>query len=324
MKAAIVGLGAIAPTHYQAIVRAGGEVVAISDISDAQTNAFRARTGCTAPLYRDLQEMLAAGGFDILHICTPHYLHAEMVIAALTAGYHVLCEKPLCICEADIPRILDAEQKSGRLLGVCLQNRYNAANIAARELGADARAGFGAVIWERGESYYASGVWRGKWQTEGGGVMINQALHTLDLLIWIMGMPDRVSATCENRHLDGVIEVEDTASALFTYDDGRAFNFYATTAGGADMPVQITLAGGAHRVTVTPHTLTVDDRTTEKAGGHAKIGKDVWGDGHAALVADLYGAIAEGRRFPIDGAEGAKVVRAILAMYRSGGKQISL
>ena len=324
MKSAIVGLGAIAPTHYDAITRAGGEVVAICDTDGAQAERFRAKTGCAAPLFPSLKEMLCAGGFDVLHICTPHYLHAEMVTDALTAGYHVLCEKPLCIKEEDIPRILEAEKKSGRRLGVCLQNRYNAANLEARRLSEGARAGFGTVVWERNEGYYASGSWRGKWETEGGGVMINQALHTLDLLIWMLGMPKSVQATCENRHLGGVIEVEDTASALFTYEDGRCFNFYATTAGGADMPVQITLAGNGHTVTATPDTLTLDGHAVEKEGGHAKIGKDVWGDGHAKLVADFYRSVEEDTPFAIDGEEGAKVVRAILAMYRSSGKETLL
>jgi len=249
MRAAIVGLGAIAPTHYGAITRAGGEVVALCEVDPAQAESFCQKTGCQAPIYENFADMLAAGGFDVLHICTPHYLHAEMVTDALAAGYHVLCEKPLCIREKDIPRILAMEKNSGGHRGVCLQNRYNAANLEARRLSEGAQAGFGTVVWERNAAYYASGAWRGRWETEGGGVMINQALHTLDLLIWMMGAPDTVTATCENRHLDGVIEVEDTASALFRYDDGRSFNFYATTAGGADMPVQITLTGNGHTVT---------------------------------------------------------------------------
>ena len=324
MRSAIVGLGAIAPTHYDAIIRAGGEVIAVCDTDEGQAERFFERTGCTAPLYRSLPEMLAAGGFDVLHICTPHYLHAEMVTNALAAGYHVLCEKPLCIREKDIPRILAAEKNSGKHLGVCLQNRYNAANIEARRLARDARAGLGTVVWERGAGYYASGAWRGRWETEGGGVMINQALHTLDLLIWMMGMPDSVRATCENRHLEGIIEVEDTASALFSYEDGRRFNFFATTAGGCDMPVQVTLTGNGHTVTATPDTLTVDGHAVEKEGGHAKIGKDVWGDGHAKLVADFYRSVEDDTPFAIDGEEGAKVVRAILAMYRSHGKETPL
>jgi hypothetical protein len=114
------------------------------------------------------------------------------------------------------------------------------------------------------------------------------------------------------------------ASALFRYADGRCFNFFATTAGGCDMPVQVTLTGNGHTVTATPDTLTLDGHAAEKEGGHAKIGKDVWGDGHAKLVADFYRSVEENTPFAIDGEEGAKVVRAILAMYRSNGKETPL
>lgn len=324
MRAAIVGLGAIAPIHHRAILRAGGEITALCEISEEQANAFCQKTSCTAPLYTDFDKMLDAGGFDTVHICTPHYLHANMVVSALRAGYHVLCEKPLCIREKDIPRILAVEKKSGKKLGVCLQNRYNPVNIEARALAQGATAGFGSVVWERGENYYASGEWRGKWPTEGGGVMINQALHTLDLLIWMMGVPSSVAATVENRHLDGIIDVEDTASALFFYEDGRCFNFYATTAGGADMPVQVTLTGNGHTVTAMKDTLITDGVAVTKTAENTPIGKEVWGDGHAALVADFYAAITEDRPFAINGEEGAKVVRAILAMYRSNGERAQL
>ena len=320
MKAAIIGLGAIAPVHAQAIRRAGGHIVAVCDIDKDQAARFRERAACDAPLFPDYRALLSSTDADVVHICTPHYLHAEMILAALQSGRHVLCEKPLCIREQDIPRILHAEKESEKKLGVCLQNRYAASNLAARALAGDSpRAAFGSVVWERGVAYYRSGPWRGRWETEGGGVMINQALHTLDLLLWIMGMPDTVIASTENRHLNGEIEVEDTASALFRFRDGRSFNFFATTAGG----VQITVCGNGHTITATPDTLTCDGNVQHTAAGKP-IGKTVWGDGHADLVADFYDAIRSARPFAIDGAEAAKVVRAILAMYRSAGREVPL
>lgn len=327
MRAAIIGLGAIAPIHEQAIRRAGGEVVALCDVDPAQAASFREKTGAAAPLYADWQKMIREVRPDVVHICTPHWLHADMTVFALRAGCHVLCEKPLCIREADIPAILAAERESGRLLGVCHQNRYNESNLAAHALlgGAPARSGFGTVVWNRGADYYASGAWRGKWETEGGGVLINQALHTLDLMIWFCGMPDTVVADVANRHLSGTIEVEDTASALFRYEDGRVFNFFATTASGADMPVQVMLTTeDGHTVVAANDTVTVDGEIRPSASGSARYGKAVWGDGHATLVADFYRAITENRPFPINGREAAKVVRAILAIYRSHGREVQL
>ena len=327
MRAAIIGLGGISTVHYHAIVRAGGEVVAVCDSEPEKIEAFCASHGCHPSTYTDYRDLLADDRVEVVHICTPHYLHARMVVDALQKGRHVLCEKPLCMTEADIPRVLAAERKYGRRLGVCHQNRYNESNLAARALLGDrpAASGFGTVVWNRGEGYYASGAWRGRWQTEGGGVMINQALHTLDLLLWMMGDPDSVVATTENRHLDGVIEVEDTASALFRYADGRVFNFFATTASGTDMPVQLMLSTqDGHTLVVANDTITVDGVIRPCDSGQARYGKDVWGDGHAKLVNDFYTCIREDRPFALNGEEGARVVRAILAMYRSRGREVPL
>ena len=327
MRAGIIGLGAISTTHYGAIGRAGGEVVAICDLEEEKLEAFRQKTGTSAKGYTDWHALLRDESLDVIHICTPHYLHAEMVIEALLAGHHVLCEKPLCIREEDISRVLAAEQASGRRLGVCHQNRYNESNLATHALleSDPAKAGFGTVVWDRGAGYYASGAWRGRWDTEGGGVMINQALHTLDLLLWLMGQPDTVQASIENRHLSGVIEVEDTASALFRFADGRAFTFYATTASAADFPVQVMVATrGGQTIVAANDTITINGEIRPSDSGDIRYGKDVWGDGHAKLVKDFYTCIAENRPFAIDGREGARVVRAILAMYRSQGKEETL
>lgn len=327
MRSAIIGLGAISGVHYQAILRAGGEIVAACDNDEARLEAFREKTDCPAALYTDYKEMLEREHPDVVHICTPHYLHAEMTIAALRAGCNVLCEKPLCIREEDIEPILTAERESGKQLAVCLQNRYNQSNLEVVRLlgGRPAGAGFGNVVWNRGAAYYASGAWRGKWATEGGGVMINQALHTLDLLIWFMGMPDSVIAEIETRRLAGVIEVEDTASALFRYADGRMFNFYASNASGADFPVQVMVENAeGKKITAMNDLLAVNGEIQPFAMDVDHGGKSVWGAGHASLVGDFYDCIQNERPFPINGQEGAKVVRAILAMYRSHGKETPL
>ncbi len=327
MKSAIIGLGAISSVHYQAILGAGGEVVAVCDCDPARLEAFREKTACPAAAYTDYKEMLAKECLDAVHICTPHHLHADMTVDALAAGCHVLCEKPLCIKEEDIDRIIGAEAVSGKQVAVCLQNRYNASNLAAMDClgGRPAAAGHGTVVWNRDAAYYASGDWRGKWETEGGGVMINQALHTLDLLIWYMGMPDSVQATCENRRLAGVIEVEDTASALFRYRDGRMFNFYASNASSADFPVLVNLVSAdGKKLAALSDALTVNGTPLDLCAAGEHVGKAVWGTGHARLVQDFYTCIEEGRPFAIDAIEGAKVVRAILAMYRSNGQEISL
>jgi len=314
MKAAIVGYGNIGPVHARCLAELGQELVAVCDRDE---EALRRAPACRH--YTDLDVMLAEEEIDVLHICTPHYLHAPMILQALEKGIHVLCEKPLCISEDQITAILRAERQSGGQLGVCLQNRYNAANRYVKEYLRDKRqiSAVGSVTWKRDAAYYRSGPWRGKWETEGGGVLINQALHTLDLAQWMAGMPSSLRATVSCLTLADEIEVEDTAVIL----GGERFAFYATNGGVCDCPVELTLRADGEWIKVMPHDVLINGRHIhfdEEAVGH---GKACYGSGHAALIADFYDCAATGRRFAINGAEGAKVVRLILAAYRSEGRE---
>ena len=156
--------------------------------------------------------------------------------------------------------------------------------------------------------------------------MINQALHTLDLLQWICGMPKHVTARIENWHLKDVIEVEDTATARFELEDGMPINFFATTGAGTSLPisVQVTLAD-KRKVCAQNAFLFVDGQLQDTAEDSSKmLGKEVWGSEHALLIADFYRSIREGSHFPLDVEEGGKVIRLILAMYRSNGERISI
>ena len=199
MKAAVIGYGVIGKHHVNIL----SEMGVLSAICDTDKKALEGLEGIR--LFDDYIEMLDCIHPDVVHICTPHYLHADMIIEALGRNINVLCEKPVCIREEDIPRILEAEKNSDAMLGVCHQNRYNPANLYVKEYIKDKTVlgGVGQVSWKRDAAYYASGEWRGKWETEGGGVLINQALHTLDLMQWFCGMPEYLSASISNLTLDG-------------------------------------------------------------------------------------------------------------------------
>ncbi|MBE6656450.1 MAG: gfo/Idh/MocA family oxidoreductase, partial [Ruminococcaceae bacterium] len=179
------------------------------------------------------------------------------------------------------------------------------------------RAAHGSVVWHRDAAYYASGAWRGKWETEGGGSLINQALHTLDLTMWFSGDPESALATAANLTLKNEIEVEDTIFARFAGE--VPFTFLGTNVSVADMPVEITLRLADHTVvTVLPSTVLINGipvpSATVKKEAH---GKECYGSGHGALIDDFHTCVAEGRHFPIDGREGARVIRLILAAYES-------
>ncbi len=325
-RVALVGCGVISPVHIRAILKAGQKIVALCDVIPERAKKLAEENRLpNAALFTDYEKMLDDVRPDIVHICTPHDLHAPMTVAALNRGIHVLCEKPLAISEEQLVRILAAEQKSPAKLGVCHQNRYEPNMRKLKETVEEPPlGGYANVVWKRDANYYASGAWRGTRAHEGGGVLINQALHTMDLMQWILGMPKKVTAHLSNDFHRGQIEVEDTAVCTFEGEDGVRWQFFATTAGTADFPIQISirLASG-ELVEVQPHQFTVDHALLS-GGDDAGEGKWVWGCGHSELIADFYDCIRTGRPFSLNGREGAKVIRLILAAYRSENQSVPI
>lgn len=323
MKIAIVGVGVIGRVHLKALLQRGTPPTAICDIDEGRARAVAAEFSLDAEIFTDYGALLDAAP-EVVHICTPHHLHADMVVAALARDIHVLCEKPLCIRASDIPRIERAERESRALLGVCHQNRYNPANRFVKNYLKDKHvlAASATVAWHRDAKYYNAAAWRGKWATEGGGVMINQALHTLDLMQWFLGFPETVTATTCNLSLGDVIEVEDTAVA--TFGGNQPFTFFATNAGAVSMPVQITLRTDSEEILLLPHSVHIDGQTVLHQPQNVVLGKACYGDGHPHLIADFYRAVKTGERFAIDGREGAAVIKLILAMYESKGACLKL
>lgn len=327
-RVALVGCGAISKNHINSILAAGQVLCALCDVDvgRARAAAQRSELGEIA-IYSDYTAMLEEEKPDAVHICTPHYLHAPMAVAALERDIHVLCEKPLCISMEQLSELRAAAGASRGRLGVCHQNRYEPNMIRLHEIAArdGVAAACGYVVWRRDAAYYGSGAWRGTKAWEGGGVMINQALHTLDLLEWICGMPVSVTAHTSNDSLGGVIEVEDSACARFTLSDGRILNFFATVGAGADFPVRIELKTQKGALVTATNSLLIDGGTiTEAHAPQALVGKTVWGDCHRALIKDFYTCLGDGTPFPIGINEAEKVVRLILSMYASNGKNIAI
>lgn len=326
MRSAIIGLGVIGNVHAQILTARGEEIVALCDIDPAVAEKAKEKWAKDAEIYTDYREMLEKVKPDVVHICTPHYLHADMVIDALGKNINTLCEKPLCIRHEDIDRILAAEAASTAQLGVCHQNRYLASNRFAKEYLADKKilGAHGSVVWHRDASYYATAAWRGKWETEGGGSLINQALHTLDLTMWFCGDPEAVISVSHNLTMQKEIEVEDTIFAR--YEGEVPFTFLGTNVAAADLPVEIGIHLDDHtQLTVLPSTLLINGVPVPSATVKQKAyGKDCYGSGHANLIEDFYDCAATGRHFPIDGREGARVIRLILAAYASRGERVQI
>ena len=319
----VIGCGMISVNHFKALKQVGNaRLTAVCDI-DPRALEKAAREQDVRG-YADYHDLLRDENVDVVHICTPHYLHAPMAIDALNAGKHVLCEKPMAIRAADGQRMLEAALDNEKQLGVCFQNRYNAASKRIRalldggEMGA-VLGGSAIVTWDRGEDYYARGAWRGRWETEGGAVLINQAIHTFDLLRDFAGGFVDVKCSMSAKRLADVIEAEDTCDMLLTGASGGRFLFYASNCGVGNTPVQLSLKCENGDILLYGNRVTVrwkDGReTSEDFTSGVTYGKDYWGSGHGFLIEDFYRCLRDGEPFPIGPEEAMKTTVLLEKAY---------
>lgn len=327
MKTAIVGCGGIAQVHARSISgMAGCELTGFADIRPERARAMAEQYGGRA--YSSLDKMLQAEKPDVLHICTPHYLHVPMAEYGLKNGVNVFMEKPPAISTQQFQELERAASESGSRLGVCFQNRYNPSILLAKKLIEDGSAGKvlgarGLVTWSRKEAYYTESGWRGQPETEGGGALINQSIHTMDLLGVLLGRPVWVEATMANHHLKDVIRVEDTVEAYIRYENAEA-SFYATTAYCTDAPplIEVVCENMTIRIEDLDVTLYHKDGRAEKPVIESKkaLGKSYWGSGHADCIADFYRCCESGERFALDLDGIRDTARLMLAVYESAAE----
>ena len=327
MKVAVVGCGGISKNHISALEKTeGAEIVAVVDIKKDRADEKAAQTGAKA--YYDFDEMLDAERPDCVHIATPHYLHTPMALKALESGANVFLEKPCSVSADEIKSLAEAQVKTGKQVGICFQNRYNKCVRRAKEIidsgeyGA-VKAARAFVTWNRGVEYY-SDDWHGTADKECGGVLINQAIHTVDLLGYLCGDCVAVEAHVSNDHLKGQIEVEDTASVRMELEGGIIAMLYATTAFSVNIEVmiEIFLEGAVLRLEGERLYLIKDgvsEMLVDKADKEF-VGRDYWGHGHKAIIRDFYDCLETGRKFSIDAVEGGKAAAVVMASYASSAK----
>ncbi len=330
-KVAIVGCGGIAQVHTRAIQDLEGtELCAFVDCRLERAKKLAAQYGgAGAGIYEGIEEMLSAGKPDVVHICTPHYLHVPMAIKVLESGGSVFMEKPPAISREQFAQLEIAAEGSTGKLGVCFQNRYNASTKKVDELlreGSlgEVKGGRAFVTWNRGANYYQDSDWRGRWETEGGGALINQSIHALDLLLRWLGEPDVVEASMGNHHLRGVCEVEDVTEAFLGFPGGKRACFYATTAYVSDEPVLIELACENGSIRLEGERVTVRYSRGEEAVFLLKTGssagKSYWGCGHAACIGDFYHSLEYGTSYANDLGAVANTLRVMMRIYESAGR----
>ncbi len=334
MKISIVGCGSISAAHIGAISKIDdAKIISVADcIAQRAENTAQK---CGAKAFTSLEAMLADEKPDVLHICTPHHLHVPMACTAMEQGIDVLCEKPCAITEEQLDTLRKTQSKTGAKVGICFQNRYNCSSLFLKDVIDSGKYGEligmrAIVTWNRDAAYYASGDWRGKIATEGGGVLINQAVHTLDIMNWLSGGISAVTAHTSNDHLQGIIEVEDTVSVLAEFNRGFSGVFYATTAHAVTSPVilEANFKNKTFRIEGDSVFEIADGMITPVSlpGDAECFGKACWGTGHSALIGHFYDCLRQNKPFEIDSFEGGNAVKLLLKIYESAksGKRVQI
>ena len=344
LHTAVIGCGLISKNHLKALKNVEhAECVAVCDIvpKKAETTAESYKI---PQVYTDYKEMLKNPDIDVIHICTPHYLHAEMAIDALNAGKHVLCEKPAGMYTRQVREMNQAADKSQVIFAMMFNQRTNCIYrkmhemVENGELGAIRRVNWMITDWYRTQSYYDSGNWRATWEGEGGGVLLNQCPHNLDLIQWICGMSSKVRSFCQEGKWHD-IEVEDDVTAYLEYPNG-ATGVFITSTGDAPGTNRFEITGELGKLVCENEKLTfykLKENLTQHCatcqGGFDKpqwdvleVDTDGQNEQHIGVMKAFAGAILAGTPLVADGREGIRGLELSNAIHLSSwlGKTVEL
>ncbi len=335
---AIIGCGMIARFHARALAEiAGARIVALADSEVARAHQLAADLGIGADnVYADLPPLLKRKDVDIVIVATPSGVHLPPAVAAAEAGKHVVVEKPLEVTLERCDRIIDACDKKGVKLCTIFPSRFGDANQtlkAAITAGRFGRLTLGETTckWWRPQSYYDQGGWRGTKALDGGGALMNQAIHNVDLLLWMMGPVTHISGfTAMLAHER--IEVEDTAVACLRFKNGALGVIQAATSIWPGFPKTIAIHGDKGSAVIeqddllkwqfnpeTPQDKAIRERFAQRTGasGGSSDPAAISHVGHARQLTDFVQAIQSGRPPAVDGREGRRAVEIILAIYQA-------
>jgi UDP-N-acetyl-2-amino-2-deoxyglucuronate dehydrogenase len=327
----IIGTGNIATFHAQAIQQVPAAKL-VAAFSRSNPHPFAEKFGCEA--VSSLDALLARSDIDAVCITTPSGAHAEPAIAAMQAGKHVLCEKPLEINPARIDAMLNCARECGKILAAVFQSRFGKGVQIVKRAVEQGR--FGRIVlasayikWWRTQEYYDSGAWRGTWELDGGGTLMNQGIHAIDLLQWLAGMPVEVKANVATLAHER-IAVEDTAAVSLRYANGALGVIEAATSAFPGWNKKIEICGDKGSVVLEDDSIQFWQFAEERAedaeirspkdaqiGGGAANPMAISTEGHRRQIEDLCAAIAENRKPSIPGSEARNAVALIHAIYES-------
>lgn len=341
---AVVGLG-IGRNHVRGALKAeGAKLIAVCDLREDRRQKAATEYCPDVQIFSDLDEMLKLPEIDVVSVATPSGTHADLAIKCLRAGKHVLIEKPMDIVVDKIYEIEKVAKEMGLKVGGIFQNRRNAIMAPFKEAVDSGRlgeiyTGFFRVNWYRKDSYFLeSGGWRGTWAMDGGGSLMNQAVHTVDLMQWLLG--DVASVKSEMRIVNHNIETEDFTHSVIKFKSGAICTFVSTTAAYPGYGTDIQVTGTKGSIHVDGDELVVwkiagEHMAEEEAEMLAKYGKtdglnpsadNTVVRGHDFMVQDMVDAIRFDRDPFVGPQDAVKAVRIINAIYESArtGKEVTL
>lgn len=337
----IIGCGAISKAHREQVAAIeGANLVAVSDEIEERAKSVGESEG--VDWYSDYREMLKREDIDVVAIVTPSGMHADMTIDAARAGKHVMVEKPMDITLEKAHAMIDACRAAGVKLSIISQHRFDASTVRVKndiENGkfGEMLLGQAAVNWYRSQEYYDSGEWRGTWALDGGGALMNQSIHTIDLLQYMMGPVESVfanTATLSHQR----IEVEDVAVATVKFKNGALGTIVGTTSAYPGLSARLEVFGSHGTAVIESDKLTQlyhRDKSEQGSmyGGGEKVNlaledstvtgngaaqpTAISGNSHRLQYLDLLNAIREDREPLVNGEEGLKPLEIILAIYKS-------
>ena len=331
LKVGVIGCGRISVMHFVSIGSIDEvELVACCDIVKEKADAAAKEYGIKA--YTSYEEMIACEELDAVHLCLPHYLHCKVAIYAFEHGVHVLTEKPMDIDMESALCAVARAKELGVQFGVIFQCRYNNSAKLVKDAVTSGRLGKiisarSTLTWSRPDDYYDESDWKGTWDKEGGGVVIDQAIHSIDLVRWVVDSEvESISCSIANRGHNKVV-VEDTAEGLITFKNGVKYGFYCMNNYGIDEPIEIRLYCEKGKVIFgyDDAYITYNDGTVETAHQDEnklsyKGGKDYWGIHHVKQIRQFYNALLGKEPLEISGEEALKTHELVMKIYEIGRK----
>ncbi|WP_163193463.1 Gfo/Idh/MocA family protein [Clostridium thermarum] len=332
IKVAIIGTGSISQEHIKGYLQFPNrcKIVALVDIYPEKAEEKKQRFNLVdAEIYDDHRKLLQRDDIDLVDVCTPPYVHAEISINCLNAGKNVLCEKPMAASLEECDAMLEAAKRNKKLLSIVAQNRYSTAYMKLKKT-LDSKLAGDIVhaqidsFWWRGHCYYDL-WWRGTWEKEGGGCTLNHAVHHIDMAAWMMGMPEEVQAVMSNTSHDNA-EVEDISIAILKYKNGALGQITSSVVHHGEEQ-QIVFQGKKARISAPWKVYASSSKSNGFPERNEELEREIEKfyeslpeskyQGHAAQLDDILNYFETGEQVLIPGEEGKNALELITAIYKS-------